>query len=247
MKILRNIIHINEELCNGCGQCILDCAEGAIRIENGKAKVIADMLCDGLGACLSGCPTGALSIEKREADAYDEQEVLTRLAKEGKTLQHNHTSGGCLGGMHHQFPMAGHTGMAKNLTTFSPTKKSEHIPFVNTHWPVKLRLMSAEAPFLQGANILLAADCAGFASATFHSQLREDHVLLTACPKFEDAASIREKLSAIVTLAKPKSITVARMEVPCCTGLITLCKEVAQSVPVRSIVITRQGELTIEE
>ncbi len=250
MSTMRNIIEINEDLCNGCGQCILDCAEGAIHIVDGKAKVIADHLCDGLGACLSGCPTGALKIIQRPADAYDEKAVEEHLARQGKAHGHTHghghkhghggcpsaaPGGGCPSSRPMNLPM-GPGGMA------APSGGG------NTHWPLKLRLMSPDAPFLQGARLLLAADCTAFAAPGLQA-LKPGRVCLIACPKFEGMEPLVERLVEIFTRANPAEVLVARMEVPCCQVLSRACavakEQAGSSVPVTEVIVTRTGEVKL--
>ena len=293
MKSVRNIIEINEDLCNGCGQCILDCAEGAITLADGKAKVISDILCDGLGACLGGCPTGALRIVQRVADAYDEEAVERHLATHDKGHGHHghgvgghghhahghrhsgkHASGAhgdcCQGGSEKRKEACGCPGSkAESFTPVvaltgcgCPGSKAASFParagdiqgkhgggavLGNTHWPLKLRLMSPDAPFLRGADLLLAADCAAFASPAFHEKLLPGKVVLIACPKFEGAEALAERLAEIFRVARPKSCTVARMEVPCCKGLMEACRAALAmadaDVPISEVIITRQGEV----
>ena len=278
-KHMRDIIEIDEELCNGCGQCILDCAEGAIALVGGKAKVIADRYCDGLGACLSGCPTGALKIVRREADAYDEEAVEHHLAGQGRSLKkhpdHGHSP--AEGQTHHSHSPQGGSGPGRSgghacgcpgskPQLFTPLADAELRPsraggcpgagagmFAgdggagNLHWPLKLRLMSPDAPFLRGADLLLAADCAAFASSEFHRLRQGKKVVLIACPKFEGMEVLVERLTELFRAAAPASCTVARMEVPCCQGLINACRTAAQAsggtVPIREVIITRRGDI----
>ena len=255
-KQMRNIVEINEDLCNGCGQCILDCAEGAIVMVDGKAKVISDMYCDGLGACLSGCPTGALRIVRREADAYDEEAVKRHLATMGRTLHgESHTpapqakAGGC--GCPHSAPQIfSSEGTGKPFAGCGcPGSRPDQVSGQggNRHWPLKLRLMAPDAPFLRGAEILLAADCVAYASAEFHSKLRQGGVPLIACPKFEGVQELTERLTLLFSTAKPAGCTVVRMEVPCCRGLIQACLNAKQEsgldIPVRDLIITRRGDM----
>ena len=220
MRTTRDIIQIDEERCNGCGQCVRDCAEGAIAIIDGKARMISESYCDGLGACLSGCPQGALQIIHREADPFDEQAVEKHLARNTEPLPC-----GCSGTAVRQFPTH-----ATALFEAAGTRS----------WPVKLRLVPPTAPFLKGAHLLIAADCAGAASARFH-QLAKDKIILIACPKFEDAAAMRERLAELRHVAAPASVTVLRMEVPCCTGLAALCREVF-GLGVREVIMGCDGE-----
>jgi len=214
-KKIRNIIEIDEERCIGCGQCVLDCAEGAIALVDGKAKVIADMYCDGLGACLSGCPVDALRIIQREADDFDADAVRKHLSVDA-----------CEG-----IPGPGVTDVAGLR-----------------HWPLKIRLVHEEASFLQSADMLVAADCAAFAAPDFHQRLADDKVILIGCPKFEGGEALAHKLCAIVQTARPGSLLVARMEVPCCRGLSKACQDALQMAgadfPWREVIISRAGEVT---
>lgn len=218
-EITRNIVEIDEEKCNGCGQCILDCAEGAIKLVDGKAKVIADMYCDGLGACLSGCPTGALTIIQRKAVPFDEQAVHEHLARQAKPA-----------------PLA-----PKAPPSCAPL--FQPLPG-NARWPLKIRLMPADAPFLVGSRLLVAADCAAFAKKDFHTAFGADAVILIGCPKFEGSRELTEKLSEIFRQAKPSYVEVVRMEVPCCKALTKACVDAAEgtAVTVKQTVLTRSGE-----
>lgn len=242
MKILRNIVEIDEERCNGCGQCVRDCAEGAIALVDGKAKVLADFLCDGLGACLGGCPQDALRIVRREADAFDEQAVLAHMDKNPAHTAHprdpftpqGHLECGCSSS--HARVLEGPAVAGLSATASAAT--------VNRHWPVKLRLVPPTAPFLRGAHIVIAADCAATASPLFHSWAT-GKVVLIACPKFEEAQTIVSKLAAIITYNAPASVTVLRMEVPCCQGLVALCEQAAlgSTVTVKSVVMGCSGAI----
>ena len=258
-KQMRDIVEINEELCNGCGQCILDCAEGAIALVDGKAKVISDMYCDGLGACLSGCPTGALRIVRREADAYDEDAVKRHLATMGRTLHgESHAAApqpkaGVCGCPHSAPRVLSLEGTGKPFSGYAcPGSLPEQVSGQagNRHWPLKLRLMAPDAPFLRGAEMLLSADCAAYASAEFHSKLRQGGVSLIACPKFEGMQELTEHLTLLFNTAKPAGCTVVRMEVPCCRGLIQACltakRDSGLDIPVRDLVITRRGDMHAE-
>lgn len=202
MLVKRKIIEINEELCNGCGQCVLDCAEGAIRIENGKAKVKSDNLCDGLGACIGGCPTGALKIIEKTAAAFDHSAVAQELQRmgnmPGSALEMFPEPGMCAG----SYPVKNHSG-------------------TRTNWPVKLRLQNA-IPL--GAHILLCADCAAVITQDLQKIIKDKHVI-TYCPKFEDGSSMAEKLALMLKSSKPKSLSVLRVSVPCCQGTLRLCQQ----------------------
>ena len=241
MKLKRQIVKIDEDKCDGCGDCVPECAEGAIRIVNGKAKLITDALCDGMGACLGHCPKGAITIEERDADAFDEELVKTHLAKspEPEAAPTPHVCPGA---------------MARTLQP-QPVPQSagdgQAAPSALGNWPIQLHLAPPQAPWLAGADILLAADCAPFALNGFHSRLLQGKALLIGCPKLDDTQSYVKKLSAIMRIAKPKSITVVYMEVPCCTGLAIItqqAKEMAGSeTPLKQVVVGVRGEIIREE
>lgn len=254
-KKIRNILEIDEERCTGCGQCVIDCAEGAIALVNGKARVIADIYCDGLGACLGGCPVDALRIVRREADAFDEDAVRERLLREGRPMP--------AGSHAKKAPAPGCPGAAAGFTLLpmngSPEAADldacEGIPGPMQaggpgarHWPLKIRLMHEEAPFLRGADLLVAADCAAFAAPDFHKRLADGKVMLIGCPKFEGTETLTRKLATIIHTAKPGSLLVARMEVPCCRGLTKACLDALDAaeerLPLREVLIGRAGEIS---
>jgi NAD-dependent dihydropyrimidine dehydrogenase PreA subunit len=254
MKAMRKIVEIDEELCNGCGECIPNCAEGAMYIENGKAKLKADKLCDGLGACLGHCPMGALQVVEREADEFDEEAVHHELeamkqAESAPALgcgcpgssmmtMNRPAGGGCPGSRAASLdrPVGGHGAPAQDTAA----KES----FLE-HWPVKLRLVPPEAPFLRGAEVIIAADCAPVALPGFN-QCLAGKVVMIACPKFDDPQPYLNKLVQMFRSSGIKKVQVLRMEVPCCTGLATLVKQAAEmagtGVPVEDLVVTRMGE-----
>ena len=190
--MIRRIIHIDEELCNGCGACAAACHEGAIAMVNGKAKLMREDYCDGLGDCLPACPTGAIRFEEREAPAYDEAAVLR-----AKAEKHAHT--GCPG--------------ARVRSMNAPSAAS-----ALTHWPVQIKLAPLHAPAFDGADLLIAADCSAYAYAGFHRDFMSGRVTLIGCPKF-DAVDYSEKLTALLAQNDIRSVTVVRMEVPCCGGI----------------------------
>jgi len=232
MKTMRKIVHIDEDLCNGCGQCLPNCAEGAIAIVNGKAKLKADKLCDGLGACLGHCPMDAIRITEREAEDFDEAAAHAEVAA-----------------MKAAAPPLGCGCPGSNLMTFATAAASpasgpgqSHLG----HWPVKLRLVPPDAPFLRGAEILIAADCAAVALPDFNARLANRAVLI-ACPKFDAPEPHLHKLVEIFRHAAPRKVQILRMEVPCCAGLAALVRQAAQTAgaafPVEDLVVTRQGAL----
>ncbi len=242
MKVVRKIIEINEELCDGCGQCITGCAEGALAIVDDKAKVISDNLCDGLGACIGECPTGALQIIEREAEEFDEAAVEAHLEKQGQTLKVAEpiTHGGC--------PSAGVKMFAphsKDIPPLTDDASSKQVPSSLTHWPIKIRLVPPHAPFLKGAHLLVLADCGAIAFPTLHQDLLKGRVVLAGCPKFDDLALYEERLTQIFLQAGVQTVTVVRMEVPCCAGLQALVmkslKNAKSDVPVEEIVISPRG------
>ena len=249
MKVLRKIIKIDDELCDGCGNCIPSCAEGALEIVDGKAWVIADFYCDGLGACLGECPTGALSIVEREADEFDEEAVEDHLAKQ--TAEEPRTmpmvSGGC--------PSA-------RLQTFAPREAAEAsntAPAANqpaafeqsesalSHWPVQIMLVPPTAPFLKNADLLVVADCVPVTYPDFHRDFLKGKAVMMGCPKFDDAQHYIEKFSQICKESGIKSITNVVMEVPCCSALPMIVKKGMQlsgvTIPMEEVVISTRGKV----
>lgn len=243
MKIVRKIIEIDEELCDGCGQCVTGCAEGALAIVDDKARVISDNLCDGLGACIGECPTGALQIIEREAEAFDEVAVEDHLAQQGQAEKpaHAFAGGGC--------PSAG-------VKMFAPRPEGARLSAdilpeggdmsTLTHWPIKIRLVPPHAPFLKGADLLVLADCGAIAFPTLHRDLLKGRVVMAGCPKFDDLALYEEKFTQVFQQADIRTITVVRLEVPCCAGLQALVmkslKNAGADIPVEEIVISPRGQ-----
>ena len=245
-KITRKIIEIDESKCNGCGQCVSACAEGAIAIRNGKAKLVSDIYCDGLGACLGECPEGAITIRQREAEAFDEAAVHEHLAESGKSeLSHQVVHAVC--------PGAAARSLNLNLLSTGPkyvastaTGLDSESPSALSHWPVKLRLVPPTAPFFQGAHLLLVADCVPFAYADFHERLLQGRPVVIACPKFDDRQPALEKLTAILVLSSVLSLTVVHMEVPCCTGLVRMAEAAVtasgRDIPLEDVTISVRGK-----
>jgi NAD-dependent dihydropyrimidine dehydrogenase PreA subunit len=241
MKEKRNIVEINEELCNGCGLCVPACAEGAIQIVDGKARLAKDMLCDGLGACLGECPTGALKIIEREADAFDEKAVHQHLMDRKKgppSVPVAAARGGCPSMTLQTFAPA----PKKSTPANRPGKPSES---ALSHWPIQIRLIPPTAPFLRDGDLLVAADCVPAAYPDFHRDFLEGRVLLLGCPKFDDKAEYLQRFTDIFRANNIQSVTVLRMEVPCCSFLLPVVTEAAhragKDVPVEEVVITRRG------
>jgi len=246
--MIREIVATDEELCNGCGQCVPACAEGALRVVNGKVRIVAETLCDGLGACLGTCPRGASKIERRQADPFDEVAVRRHLSdhddhRNGHNRPTPHRAattpslGGCPSARFAQFPKPPAPPVG------APNVARSEL----THWPVQLRLLSPEAPALKGARLLIAADCVPVAYAGFHSELLRDHAVVIACPKLDDPSGYVEKLAEIFRHANPAEITVTHMQVPCCSGLLHMvmqARQVAQcDLMINEIVIGIQGEI----
>lgn len=252
--MIREIVHIDEEKCNGCGLCVPSCAEGAIQMINGKAKLIADNLCDGIGACLGHCPQGAIVIEKREADAFDEEAVEAHLHG-AKGSPEPASACGCPSAAVKSFspPGHGHGGCpSAALRNFTPKEErgsdvAGERPSELRQWPVQMHLVPPTAPFLKGADLLLAADCAPFAYADFHRDILKGKALLIGCPKLDDGQAYLEKLTAMLRLNEVKSLTVVHMEVPCCSGLIQIAKraiaDCGKEVPLTTIRIGIQGDI----
>jgi len=238
MAILREIIKIDEEKCNGCGLCAKACAEGAIEIIDGKAKLVSEVYCDGLGACIGECPEGALTIEKREAEEFDEEATeihLHELEKKGETVFQ-----GCPGSMTRsiQRPKAS----PNHATAEAATSQL-------SNWPVQLMLISPNAPYLQGADLLLTADCVPFALADFHTRFLNGKPVVIGCPKLDDGQYYVEKLTEIFKKANINSLTIVHMEVPCCFGLSNIVSKAmvasGKNIPVDDYTVSIQGEVLV--
>lgn len=238
-KTIRKIVRIDGEKCNGCGVCVPACAEGAIQVINGKAKLINETYCDGLGACLGECPQGAITIEERVAAEFDEDAAKLNLKKENHTREE--LPCGCPSATVTQFERHGTTG----ITTGEVTEQRSML----SHWPVQLALVPPVAPFLQGADLLLAADCVPFAYAGFHQDFIKEHALLVACPKLDDFQAHLKKLTDILSYSSVKSLTVVHMEVPCCSGLVHMVKQAmklaGKDIPLKEVTIGIKGDLKL--
>lgn len=293
--MIREIVKIDEELCNGCGVCVPNCHEGALQIIDGKARLISELMCDGLGACIGHCSEGAITIEEREAEAYDETAVIAQMVKSGKNtvfahLKHLQDHGeteylreatswlranreilpfsiaevhellngsnktvkpnviihgsGCPGSTQQSFAAAGGFKMASSP---SATNVSEL-----TQWPVQLHLINPAASYFNGADLLVAADCAAFAHGDFHRTFLKGKKLVIACPKLDHSTETYiQKFIRLIDEAKVNTITVVMMEVPCCGGLIQMVQYAVRSafrnVPVKAIIVSSRGEVLSEE
>jgi len=241
-KTVRKIVKIDEDKCNGCGACIISCAEGALQIIDGKAKLVSEKYCDGLGNCLD-CPQGAISIEERESEEFDEEAVEQHLKTEAPEETVETLPCGCSSAIVMQFEK-----QAEVHTHTEEAPVTKHIPSRLGHWPVQLTLVPPTAPFLKGADLVLAADCVPFAYAGFHQDfLGGNAALLVACPKLDDFQAHQEKLNEILKQSGIKSLTVLRMEVPCCSGLVHMAKQAILAsgnvVPFRDVTISIRGDI----
>nr|MBF0221503.1 4Fe-4S ferredoxin [Desulfobulbaceae bacterium] len=247
MKVLRKIIEIDEDLCTGCGQCIVDCAESALEIINGKAKIVADKYCDGLGACMAGCPTGALTIVEREADDFDEEAVEELIQSKKATEAPKTSACGCPSAQIQNFKPLGQTPCQQA----NQPKVQANSDSALSHWPVQIRLVPPSAPFLQNADLLIAADCAPIAYAGFHQDLLQGRVVLMGCPKFDDGESYVQKFTEIFSQVAVKSATVAIMEVPCCQTMRHIVQKAltnsGKSIAVDVVTISTQGSVIKRE
>jgi NAD-dependent dihydropyrimidine dehydrogenase PreA subunit len=248
MRVLRKIIEIDDERCDGCGQCVPACAEGAIEIIDGKAKLVAEKYCDGLGACLGDCPTGALRVVEVEADEFDEDAVedhLSKRAQRESTAEPIQLHHGCPSALVRTFgsPEPG-------TADATPSSHGEGASAL-THWPVQIRLVPPTAPFLKDADLLVAADCTPVAYPNFHADFLDGRVVMVGCPKFDEAQAYVEKFADIFSKADIKSITVVVMEVPCCAGLPRIVEEglrlAGKKVPMEKVVISAKGEVLNRE
>lgn len=232
--MLRKIIKIDEEKCNGCGACAAACHEGAIEMINGKAKLTREDYCDGLGDCLPACPTNAITFEMREAPAYDEAAVLA--AKQKKQDMPNKLPCGCPGTQARKIARE-----SCDCDVAAPTIKSELI-----QWPVQIKLLPSRAPYLDGANLLIAADCTAYAYGNFHNEFIRNHITLIGCPKL-DEGDYAEKLTEIIKNNDIKSVTIVRMQVPCCGGIEYAAKKALQAsgkfIPWRVVIISTDGRI----
>lgn len=238
--MLRKIIQIDEEKCNGCGACAAACHEGAIGMVNGKAKLMRDDYCDGLGDCLPACPTGAITFTVREAAAYNEAAVAENKAKKENDKKECHSNGalpcGCPG---------------SNSKRIVREEKAEcnNIPAAESRlsqWPVQIKLVPVNAPYFDGAKLLIAADCTAYAYGAFHERFIKGHITLVGCPKL-DNADYSEKLTEIIKNNDIKSVTVVRMEVPCCGGLehaaVTALKNSGKFIPWNVVTVSTDGRI----
>jgi len=247
----RKIITIDEELCDGCGNCVSTCSEGALSIVDGKARLVKEDFCDGFGDCIGECPTGALKIEEKESKPFDidatkeyllktkGREAVHKMVeaqKKHETKEHKPLVCGCPGSMSQSISRSASVAVSK--------KPAE--PQLG-NWPVQIHLLPLKAPYYQGADLLVAADCCAYAYAGFHHDFIKGHVLAIGCPKLDNTAAYKEKLATILSENDIKSVAIAYMEVPCCGGLVRLVEEVVKAsgknIPVKKTKIGIKGQV----
>ncbi len=233
--MIRNIVKIDEEKCNGCGQCVPACAEGAIEVIDGKARLVSEIYCDGLGVCLGECPQDAITIEERESEPFDEAAVEVHL--ESLKEKKPELPCGCPG------------TMARELGGKSATAEAdtEPIPSELRNWPVQLKLVPPNAPYFKGADLLLVADCVPFAMADFHSRFLRGRPVVIGCPKLDDPSFYADKLADLLRQSDVNSLMVVHMEVPCCSGLTRIAETAVaaagSAVPLRDVTVSLRGEM----
>ena len=243
MKVKRKIIQIDQEKCDGCGQCVASCAEGAIQIINGKARLVSEKYCDGLGACLGECPSDALRVIEREAEDFDEGAVEEHMksVSPAKGSEFQPMACGCPSAQIQNFSSAKSCPEANQPVSPGSTRSAL------SHWPVQIRLVPPFAPFLKGADLLVAADCTPVAYPNFHRDFLEGKVVMVGCPKFDEVQTYVQKFADIFNVAGIKSIEVVTMEVPCCQGLPLIVKKglelAGKKIPLTQVIISTRGEV----
>jgi ferredoxin len=247
MRVKRKIIDINDDLCDGCGNCVPSCAEGALQMVDGKARLMGELYCDGLGACLGDCPTGALTIVEREAEEFDE-EAVEELLKKSHAAENEAA----------MIPMEGCPSTQIQTFAHETPCQSANRPVVQgggasalSHWPVQVRLVPPHASFLKGADLLVAADCTPVAYPQFHRDFLEGKVVMVGCPKFDDKDEYIQKFEQIFQTANIHSVTVVVMAVPCCSALPVLVKrgmdKAGRKIRIEEVVISARGDVLKRE
>lgn len=239
----RKIVKIDENKCNGCGLCISACHEGALQLVDGKARLVSESYCDGLGNCLPECPTGAITIEEREAEAFDEAAIMKNMAQktpaQAPVHQHPHT-GGCPGSR--AMFIRREPAETKPVAAAEAQKPQSEL----RQWPCQIKLVPANAPYFQDAHLLVVADCTAYAYANIHQDFMKNKITIIGCPKL-DEGDYSEKLTDILSLNNIKSITVLRMEVPCCGGIVNAVKNAminsGKLIPWQVIIIGTDGTI----
>lgn len=241
MKATRKIIEIDEERCDGCGNCVISCAEGAIQIIEGKARLVKDSYCDGLGACLGECPQGALRIIEREADEFDPEAVEEHLKHMEETEEP----------MSRELPCGCPSSQVRTLLSqpgrAAATVRAGQTTSALSHWPVQLKLVPPNAPFLKGSHLLVAADCTVLAHPDFHREFLQGKSVVMACPKLDNAEEYVRKFAEMFRNSEIKSVTVVEMEVPCCAAMGAIVKRgmqaVGKDVPLEEVVVGVGGQI----
>ena len=237
----RKIVKIDEEKCNGCGLCISNCAEGALQVVDGKAKLISDQFCDGLGACLGHCPEDAITVTEREAEDFDEMAVEDHLHKKHEPNPQSAPFTGCPSSK----PMNFKVPESRAESTSTALSVSQL-----THWPVQLKLVPIHAPYFQDADLLVVADCVPFAYPDFHQDFLRGKAVVVGCPKLDDIKLYKEKLTEIFKSNPIKSVTAPYMEVPCCFGLVKAVEEAiaasGKNIPLKKVKVGIQGDIKPE-
>ncbi len=238
MRVRRKIVEIDEERCDGCGLCVPACAEGAIQVVDGKARLLSERYCDGLGACLGECPNDALRIIEREAEEFDEEAVEEHLEAE---VSEGVMACGCPSSQVQGFAPS---AQGQEGQEAAPQQRAGS---ALSHWPVQIRLVPATAPFLRGADLLVVADCTPVAYPNFHQDFLAGKVVMVGCPKFDEAQQYVEKFGEIFKVANIRSVTVAVMEVPCCQGLPVIVRKgmeaAGKKVPMEVVIVSTRGEI----
>lgn len=250
MKVIRKIIEINEELCDGCGLCVPSCSEGAIQIINGRARLVAEKYCDGLGACLGECPTGALKITERKAEDFDYAAVEEHLNLKSQSQSQAEESQEKA-----SLPCGCPSTQVESFKQTKPGQEAHH-PIEPTstgtesglsHWPVQIKLVPPSAPFLKGADLLVLADCTAVAYPDLHRDFLPGKVVMMGCPKFDHAEEYIQKFSSIFKVADIRQVTVLMMEVPCCSGLSAIIEQglvdAGKQVPTEKVIISTRGKI----
>jgi Fe-S-cluster-containing hydrogenase component 2 len=240
---VRNIVEIDEEKCDGCGLCVISCAEGALEVRDGKAKVIKEIYCDGLGACIGECPQGALEIVMKESDPFDEEATEEHVKSLRDKQPPKEVEVGCPGAKLIHFQSQAPAAAVQEAGGQTSELRN---------WPVQIHLLPVRAPFFNGADLLIAADCVPFAMGTFHQRLLRGKILAIGCPKLDDSKFYVEKLGQIFANNDIKSITIGYMEVPCCGGLLHVVNKALEAsgkkIPVDTVkVAVRGAEIPQEE
>lgn len=238
----RKIVQIDEDKCTGCGECVPACAEGAIQIIDGKARLVSEVYCDGLGACLGHCPEDAITIIEREAEEFDEAAAMAHVAEAAQERP-----AACPGAATRQFTLDVLPQVGGPDAPPAATPSGEGPPSALTHWPVQLKLVPPGAPFLKGADLLLVADCVPFAMADFHARLLRGRPVVVGCPKLDDLRFYADKLADILRQAEPRSLTVVFMEVPCCSMLVGIAEEARRNAgtdtPLEKVRVSVRGQV----